>query len=437
VLYRPSDKIKIAIDCSLLGMGYVNVKARTGIFRAFDQTLASLLDQQNIELKLVGLNDEASPWYRRSTQIYLQEKKLKFRGSTLASTNSFERFLDIPISVQKKALDYLSPVPLMRKMAVTMQFPFDRLFNSFSKAQVNLSQCQVYHSPYFPLPQELKEFPIARIITIYDLTPIYYPQLCSGRTIKQFHRILKSIDYCHDWVICISEATKQDFCAYTGINGNRVFVVPLAASGMFKPMSHSNESLSQSSHPLLSNKPYLLSLATLEPRKNLDFLITGFLRLLREQPNLDINLVLVGASGWKNQRIFEAISQFPDLQDHIIFTGFLPDQDLISICNGALGFVYPSLHEGFGLPPLEAMQCGIPVITSNTSSLPEVVGDAGIMIDPKDEDALCQAMLDIINNQTLRTELSRKGLERAKQFSWAKCAEQTVNVYRIAAKNLA
>ena len=107
MLYRPSDKIKIAIDCSLLGMGYVNVKARTGIFRAFDQTLASLLDQQNIELKLVGLNDEASPWYRRSTQIYLQEKKLKFRGSTLASTNSFERFLDIPISVQKKALDYL------------------------------------------------------------------------------------------------------------------------------------------------------------------------------------------------------------------------------------------------------------------------------------------------------------------------------------------
>ncbi|QQE66079.1 hypothetical protein GFS31_27750 [Leptolyngbya sp. BL0902] len=435
MFYKPSVKIRIAIDCSLLGMGYVNVKARTGIFRAFDQTLSSLLERQDIEFDLVGLNNETSPWYRRSTQIYLQDNKLKFRESELISTNAFERLLDIPISVQKKALGYFSSMPLMRKMAVAMQFPFDWLLNSFSKSKINLSQCQVYHSPYFPLPKELKGFPIARIITIYDLTPIHYPQLCSDRTITQFHRILKSIDYHHDWVICISEATKQDFCTYTGMNENRVFVVPLAASGMFKPVPHSDESLSLSSHPL-SNKPYLLSLATLEPRKNLDFLITGFLRFLREQPNLDINLVLVGASGWKNKRIFEAISQFPDLQDHIIFTGFLPDQDLISIYNGALGFVYPSLHEGFGLPPLEAMQCGVPVITSNTSSLPEVVGDAGIMIDPKDEDALCQAMLALINNQTLRTELSHKGLDRAKQFSWAKCAEQTVNVYRIAAENL-
>jgi glycosyltransferase involved in cell wall biosynthesis len=426
---------KVAIDCSLLGMGYVNVKARTGIFRAFDQTLASLLEQQNIELKLVGLNDETSPWYRRSTQIYLQENKLKFRGSELAPTNSFERFLDIPISVQKKALNYLSRQPLMRKMAVAMQFPFDWLFNSFLNIEINLNQFQVYHSPYFPLPKAFKEFPIARVITIYDLTPIHYPQLCSSRTIKQFHRILQSIDYRHDWVICISEATKQDFCTYTGINQNRVFVVPLAASGMFKPIPHSDESLSQSSHHPLSNKPYLLSLATLEPRKNLDFLITGFLRLLREKPNLDINLVLVGGSGWKNQRIFEVMSQFPDLKDHIIFTGFLPDQDLISIYNGALGFVYPSLHEGFGLPPLEAMQCGVPVITSNTSSLPEVVGDAGIMIAPTDKDALCQAMLNLINNQALRAELAQKGLDRAKQFSWEKCAEKTVEVYRIAAEN--
>lgn len=428
-------EIRAAIDCSILGMGYVNLKARTGIFRSFDQSLPHLLDQQNTELRLIGFNDETSPWYRRSTQIYLQKNEIKFRGSTLSLTNSPESLLDIPIYIQKKALDYFPSMPLMRKMFVTMQFPFDWVLRSFLKADVDLRRCQVYHSPYFPLPKELKEFSIARIITIYDLTPIHYPQLCSDRTIKQFHRILSSIDHHHDWVICISEATKQDFCTYTKMNGNRVFVVPLAAADIFKPMPYSDEALLQSNRYNLNKKPYLLSLSTLEPRKNLDFLITCFLRLMREQPSLDINLVLVGTNGWKNKRIFEVISRFPDLQDHIIFTGFLPDQDLVSIYNGALGFVYPSFHEGFGLPPLEALQCGVPVITSNTSSLPEVVGDAGIMIDPTDEDALCQAMLNLINDGALRAELSQKGLERAKQFSWAKCAETTVEVYRIAAEN--
>lgn len=100
-----------------------------------------------------------------------------------------------------------------------------------------------------------------------------------------------------------------------------------------------------------------------------------------------------------------------------------------------MAFLYPSLYEGFGLPPLEAMQCGVPVITSNTSSLPEVVGDAGLMIDPTDEDALCQAILNLVNNSSLRAELADKSLERARQFSWARCAEQTVDVYRIAAEN--
>lgn len=429
-----NTEIRAAIDCSLLGMGYINMKARTGIFRAFNQTLLALLDRQDFEPDLIGFNAETSPWYRRGAQIYLQESEDKLRESMLSYSNVSERFLDIPIHFQKKALGYFSSIPLMRKMIVAMQFPFDWIFNSL-KVEIDLSQCQVYHSPYFPLPKELKVSSIARVITIYDLTPIHHPELCSGRTIKQFHRILHSIDYRYDWVICISEATKQDFCAYTGMNANRVFVVPLAAADIFKPMPYSDKILLDLSHCSLNQKPYLLSLSTLEPRKNLDFLINCFLRLLREQSSLDVNLVLVGTNGWKNKGIFEIVNKFPDLQDHIIFTGFLPDQDLGSIYNGALGFVYPSLHEGFGLPPLEAMQCGVPVITSNTSSLPEVVGDAGIMIDPTDEDALCQAMLDLINNQALRTELSQKGLERAKQFSWAKCAEQTVNVYRIAAEN--
>jgi glycosyltransferase involved in cell wall biosynthesis len=114
----------------------------------------------------------------------------------------------------------------------------------------------------------------------------------------------------------------------------------------------------------------------------------------------------------------------------VIFTGYIPDHDLSAIYSGALAFVYPSLYEGFGLPPLEAMQCGTPVITSNTSSLPEVVCDAGLMINPSSRDDLCQAMLNLINQNNLRMELSQKGIERAKQFSWTKCADQTIILYK-------
>jgi glycosyltransferase involved in cell wall biosynthesis len=141
----------------------------------------------------------------------------------------------------------------------------------------------------------------------------------------------------------------------------------------------------------------------------------------------------VGVSGWKNNDIFKTAQETPILKNRIIFTGYIPDEDLSAIYSGATAFIYPSLYEGFGLPPLEAMQCGTPVITSNTSSLPEVVGDAGIMINPTDEDALCQAILTIIQDSQLRKTLSEKGRERAQQFSWAKCAEETVKVYQIAA----
>ncbi len=133
--------------------------------------------------------------------------------------------------------------------------------------------------------------------------------------------------------------------------------------------------------------------------------------------------------------IFQTVQSNSLLKNHVIFAGYIPDHDLSAIYSGALAFVYPSLYEGFGLPPLEAMQCGTPVITSNTSSLPEVVGDAGLMINPTNRDDLCQAMLNLINNSKLRNQLSQKGIDRATQFSWSKCATETIKVYETANKS--
>ena len=180
---------------------------------------------------------------------------------------------------------------------------------------------------------------------------------------------------------------------------------------------------------------YFLSLATIEPRKNLLYTLGCFKQILREPGMGHIHFIIAGKRGWKTDHLYKEIFSDPILKNRIVFTGFIPDKYLSAIYSGALAFIYPSLYEGFGLPPLEAMQCGTPVITSNTSSLPEVVGDAGIMINPKDGDALCQAMIDIVKNNKLRNHLSKKGIERTKLFSWKKCADETIKAYRSALNN--
>jgi glycosyltransferase involved in cell wall biosynthesis len=147
----------------------------------------------------------------------------------------------------------------------------------------------------------------------------------------------------------------------------------------------------------------------------------------------DLCLVLVGAKGWDYEHIFQEIGNCGGFRkNRIIVTGFVPDGDLAPLYSGAEMFIYPSFYEGFGLPPLEAMQCGVPVITSNTSSLPEVVGDAGIMVSPMDADGLSQGMLDILSDRRLRHLLACKSRARAGLFSWDQCVRLTLDAYRTA-----
>jgi glycosyltransferase involved in cell wall biosynthesis len=170
----------------------------------------------------------------------------------------------------------------------------------------------------------------------------------------------------------------------------------------------------------------------LEPRKNIHHVIRCFSKTVLGEEIDDLCLVLVGTKGWDYGKVFEELSRYPALRKRIILTGYVDFEDLAPLYSGALAFVYPSLYEGFGLPPLEAMKCGTPVITSNTSSLPEVVGDAGTMVSPTDEDALCHAMLEIFRDSALRTRMSERSLARADLFSWEKCIEETIRAYRIA-----
>ena len=161
-------------------------------------------------------------------------------------------------------------------------------------------------------------------------------------------------------------------------------------------------------------------------------MIRCYAQLVANRQIGDMRLVMVGTRGWKMESIFAELEKLGPLSDRVIVTGFVPDEDLAPIYSHASMFVYPSLLEGFGLPPLEAMQCGVPVITSNTSSLPEVVGDAGIMVPPSDTDALCQAMATLFQDRELHDRLASRARERAATFSWARCAAETVEAYRAA-----
>jgi glycosyltransferase involved in cell wall biosynthesis len=236
-----------------------------------------------------------------------------------------------------------------------------------------------------------------------------------------------------DFSVVISQCTKDDLCNLRpDIDPARVFVTYLAASDTFKPCSDAEQLKLVRKKYSLGDAPYFLSLSTLEPRKNITHTIRSFAKLVIEERLHDLNLVLAGGKGWLYEQIFQEISGLDEVKDRIIVTGYIDDNDLPALYSGALAFVYPSLYEGFGLPPLEAMQCGVPVITSNTSALPEVVGKAGIMLDPHDVDGMCQAMLNLYRNSYTRNSLASQGLARAKEFSWARCTKDTVAAYRTA-----
>ncbi len=236
-----------------------------------------------------------------------------------------------------------------------------------------------------------------------------------------------------NWAICISEATRNDLCnRLPALPANHVFVTSLAASESFHPCGDAAFCAATRAKYQIPQNPYFLSLSTLEPRKNMEHLVRCFAALTQEPAMRDFNLVLVGNKGWKYEALLEEIERNTAARGRVILTGFVDDEDLAALYSGAVAFVFPSLYEGFGLPPLEAMQCGIPVIASNTSALPEVVGDAGILVSPSDADALCAAMISLANQPAQREELSRRSLQQAARFSWERCVAQTMAAYRFA-----
>ena len=229
--------------------------------------------------------------------------------------------------------------------------------------------------------------------------------------------------------MCPSGFVRDELIEHLGVSPARILVGPLAADARFHPEADADARTRVRARYGLPDAPYLLSVATIEPRKNLTHLITCFSRLVAENPGFAPHLVLVGREGWKTERIRAAHADSA-ARERIHFTGYVEDEDLSALYSGARAFAYLSLYEGFGLPVLEAMQCGTPVIASERTSLPEVVGDAGLLIDPTDVDASCQAFLTLDGDASLRNTLRQRGVARAAEFSWRRSADRLVDGYR-------
>ncbi|HID87273.1 MAG TPA: glycosyltransferase family 1 protein [Anaerolineae bacterium] len=278
------------------------------------------------------------------------------------------------------------------------------------------------HSPYYIKPYWL---PCPSVVTVYDLIPARYPQSLPSPWARLAFKVTTRLALASArQVITLSQASQQDLSELYGVPETRTRVTYLAADERFRPQGAERVTAVRRTYHL--PEKYVLYLGINKPHKNLVRLIDAFSRL-----TFDVSRFTLVIAGHWDQRYPEVKRRVEelDLQDRVIFLGPVPEADLPALYSGATLFVFPSLYEGFGLPVLEAMACGVPVICSNTSSLPEVAGDAAIMVNPLDVDELAAAMERVLEDPALREEMAGKGTMQASKFSWERTARETLGVY--------
>jgi glycosyltransferase involved in cell wall biosynthesis len=284
---------------------------------------------------------------------------------------------------------------------------------------VDVLHVQFTAPPFSPCPV---------VVSIHDLSFEHLPKTFKWRSRKQLRITVRRSARVAAQVIALSEYARRDIIDTYRVSPEKVSVIPLAAPAHFRPVNDEQE-LQRVRQTYGIEGDYILSVGAIQPRKNLSRLVAAHSRLRRANPEGKLpQLVLVGKCAWLYDETLRTIKEL-EVSNSVVLTGYVPEADLPALYSGALCFVYPSYFEGFGLPPLEAMKCGAPVIVGDRTSLPEVVGDAGVLVDPFDVDDIAAAIEKVISDSNLRAQLRVKGLERAKLFDWRETARQTLAVY--------
>lgn len=299
--------------------------------------------------------------------------------------------------------------------------PFISSHWQFSKA-LKKHQLDIFHGPANTLPIGYNG---ASILTIHDLAIYINPEWFPKQSFSTKFLVPRSLAKAKK-IIVPSESTKQDLQNIFRVPEDKIKVVYEGVKTE-EPSEKIIQAVLQK-FKINPKEPYFFFLGTIEPRKNLIALIAAYKILIQKNPDAPI-LILAGGKGWKNDDIFEAIKK-RDLENKIKYLGYVSNEEKFALMKSALAFVYPSLYEGFGLPILEAMSLNTPVITSRTSSLPEVSSDGALMIDPNDDNEIANALEKLWKDDSLHNELITKGKRQTARFSWTKTAEQTLEIYQ-------
>jgi glycosyltransferase involved in cell wall biosynthesis len=297
-----------------------------------------------------------------------------------------------------------------------------RLESRVLAAELASRRLALLHSPDF-IPPFGGGF--RSVITIHDLNFVHFPQFLTPESARYYGQIPKAVRRA-DHILTDSNATREDVINVLGVAPESVTTVYLAANPVYRPITNRQE-VRRTVQRYGLPPDFIIFVGTLEPRKNVPGLLRA-LRLLHER-GYDTNLAIVGRKGWLYEEIFSTLAEL-HMADCVHFLENVPNEDLARLYNAAQCLILPSYYEGFGLPPLEAMACGTPVIVSNRSSLPEVVGDAALLVDPDSPEDLSDAIARLLDDNTLQATLRHRGLIRASQFSWARAARETMEVYR-------
>ena len=289
---------------------------------------------------------------------------------------------------------------------------------------VDVLHVQFTSPPFAPCPV---------VVSIHDLSFEHLPETFNRRSRAQLRFTVRRSARSAARVLALSENARQDIISTYRIAPDLVTAIPLAAPTHFRPVDDEDE-LQRVRQTYGINGDYILSVGSIQPRKNLARLLSAYERLRHTRPEGSLpQLVLVGKRAWLYR---ETLKTIEELGTSVIATGYVPETDLPALYSGAMCFVYPSFFEGFGLPPLEAMKCGTAVITGDRTSLPEVVGDSGVLVNPFDIDAISSAIATMVDDSSLRSSLRIKSLNRARIFDWRETARRTLEVYKQAADNV-
>jgi glycosyltransferase involved in cell wall biosynthesis len=288
---------------------------------------------------------------------------------------------------------------------------------------VGHGKLDLFHGTNYDVPLWRRS---ATVLTIHDLSHLLHPETHEKRSVRRARRRLPMMARAADAIITPTESVRAEVCELLKISSEKVFAIPEAARACFGPLSFA--ATTDVRERLRIGDDFLLAVGTLEPRKNLSVLVSAFEEVIRAQPQSQTQLVIAGGRGWLSGPLFAAIKKSP-WRDRIVLTDYLHDDDLRALYASCRAFIYPSLYEGFGLPPLEAMACGAPVIASRISAIEETIGEAARLFDPRSPDQLAQNIFELLGDETLRQALLTAGKRRAAEFSWGNTARLTWNVY--------